>query len=601
MPPSSFVSGEFHFWRHPQVFWEQILDTIKDLGFPAVATFLCWDFHEVEEGIFDFTGRTAPERDIGTFLQMCQERDLEVFVRPGPIIDSEWPSRGPTPDVATLERTDPRFRKRAEEWTRRVSRLLAPYQAPDGPVVWVQIDNEIFYPHFTEASATEADAAFHIPFDAEQVKRDLGRWKSDQSTDGELAGRVAGFPEDPAPGFADLDRADQRLAFDFITWVVEDYIRWVRDIMRAEGISVPITTNIKQSCVYLDPGRLGRSVDFIGFNFYLEHFDQDDHFHVGFWWSELARNLLRYPWAPEFWCGRWVEEDADPRVFKHDHYRYVMLTTMALGFRGFNFFMLVDRDDWHYSPVTGLGKTRRSAEAVRELLPLMHDAERDERLAEVGLIWSQAHHDAFVADKFDDWKDPSGIWWEQEDPKELAAWWNTFSAFVSDDHDCRLICDEKALVDAPVVIYAGPDWAEGWLIDGIARRLRDGSPTVLTGDAPLHNVLGTRHKHADEFEAGFREQVRAEDVVEHLGTLGFGSSVRAQRPLLTTAFRRANGSVWLFAINPSRHEVESNLEMSDALRAGNGWRRLTGEGKFDLGASSICLPAKSVLLLESLD
>ncbi|RXG56263.1 Beta-galactosidase-1-like protein 2 [Armadillidium vulgare] len=52
-----------------------------------------WNLHNPEEGKFDFgTGDEilSPFLDVRTFVQMAQEEDLFVLLRPGPYICSEW-------------------------------------------------------------------------------------------------------------------------------------------------------------------------------------------------------------------------------------------------------------------------------------------------------------------------------------------------------------------------------------------------------------------------------------------------------------------------------------------------------------------------------
>ena len=77
------VSAEFHFWRQQARFWSPTLAAIAEAGIELVSTFVCWDFHELDPGRFDFSGETAPERDLIGFLELCAERQLGVILRPG--------------------------------------------------------------------------------------------------------------------------------------------------------------------------------------------------------------------------------------------------------------------------------------------------------------------------------------------------------------------------------------------------------------------------------------------------------------------------------------------------------------------------------------
>jgi hypothetical protein len=581
------------------VFWDRILDAICEAGISVVATFFCWEFHEIERGRFDLTGETAPERDVDAFMRACVARELKVFARPGPIIDSEWPSRGPSADLATLERTDPRFRDRATGWTRAISAKLAEHQQPHGPVAYVQIDNEIFYPHFTEVSATEADSAIQIPFDPDRILADLRAWREQP---GELAPELLqalpGFPDDPAPRFAELPLAHRLLAFEFTNSVVDGYLRWVHQEMRASGIAVPITTNVKQSCAYLDAARFDATVEEVGFNYYLEHLETPEQLQVGHWWAGLARTELRRPWAPEFWCGRWMEEDADTRVFKEDHYRYIVLCTLALGFRQLNLFMAVDRDDWHYAAFTGLGKPRAAARALTSLRAVFDAIEPDERLADVGLLWTRPHHQAFVAERFRDWKEPSGIWVEQAEPKESAAWWSSLAAIVDGDQDLTLLSSEAEVLAAPCVIYAGPSWAEQWVAPALARRLEEGRPVLFSGEVPLDDLAGERRGDAGNLAELAQQAIHTtpEQLPSALERAGIFPWVSTGGELVSTAYRRRDGSVWLFLVNRRAAPVRCPLTMRPELRAATR-RQLAGPDPF-LDDDTVALPGRTVALVE---
>ena len=595
--PLPALSGEFHFWRHPRLFWERILDSMCDIGIGVVATFICWEFHELEQGVFDLEGETAAERNVNEFMRLCAERGLLVFARPGPIIDSEWPSRGPSSDIATLERTDPVFIERAHRWTAAISAKLAEHQQPDGPVAYVQIDNEVFYPHFTEVSATEADSAIHIPFHADRVLADLREWKSGgHDLPAELAAAVGSFPEEAVLAFSDLRLEQRLLAIDFMNSVVDGYLTWVRDDMRAAGLTVPITTNIKQSCAYLDAARFERTIDYVGYNYYLEHFETPAHLRVGLWWGELARTQLREPWAPEFWCGRWVEEDADPQVFKEDHYRYVLLTTLAMGFRRLNLFMAVDRDDWHYAALTGLGKPRAAARTIASLQPVLDAVELDERLADVGIVWTQEHHNEHIASSFADWREPSSIWTDQTGAKELDGWWSTFTALVDADRDVRLLAGEDALVEVPIAIYAGPAWAHEWVARGLVRRLELGRPVLFAGPVPTDDLSGRRRPEANRLEELARDAAvtRPDGVVAAVAAAGARNWVGADG-LVTTAYRRGDGSVWVFLVNPHRRNVRALPELHEHLA---GRERRAVCGLEPLTDETVEVPARSVTILE---
>lgn len=52
----------------------------------AILRYIPWNFHEVDPGVYDFTG----DRDVTHFLQLAQDLGLLVILRPGPYICGEW-------------------------------------------------------------------------------------------------------------------------------------------------------------------------------------------------------------------------------------------------------------------------------------------------------------------------------------------------------------------------------------------------------------------------------------------------------------------------------------------------------------------------------
>jgi hypothetical protein len=459
------IAGEFEYWRHNPEHWRPILREVKALGCHQVATFICWDFHETSPHNFVFTDPGNHMRSLTKFLDAVAAEGLQAIVRPGPIIDSEWPTRGPAPDVAALERTHPVFRKRAREWIEAVSRALVPYQiTKGGPIVLVQLDNEVFYPHCTEASATAADSSFHIPYDESLVMQDLATWSR---RTGDAAARL---PHGTLP-LNRLDPDSQVAAFRFISDQVCDYLSWVQSSMVEAGLELPFYSNVKQFCAYTDFASLSqRLTGGVGGNSYMDLLRDESEMNVAAWWNGVQRATTPFHWAPELWCGRWLEWGQDTSVFDPDHYRFCMLAQCAMGLRGMNYFVLVERDDWHYSPISAIGKIREAAAlAVRDVNSVVAQLGADRRLATVALPWSLPQHQVNLADRGFDWTQLSSIWTEQGTAKEGRAWWSAFTALTRADVDFDIVSvDDLRLADYPFVVVptglAGPTGCRGRLI-----------------------------------------------------------------------------------------------------------------------------------------
>ncbi len=79
------ISGEFHFSRCEAQRWEDELLKMKMCGINVITTYIFWNHHEEEEGIFDFEGR----RNLRHFVELCKKHGLYVIVRIGPFDHGE--------------------------------------------------------------------------------------------------------------------------------------------------------------------------------------------------------------------------------------------------------------------------------------------------------------------------------------------------------------------------------------------------------------------------------------------------------------------------------------------------------------------------------
>ena len=84
--PYRILSGAMHYFRIVPEYWEDRLKKLKACGFNTVETYTCWNLHERKEGQFDFSGML----DIERYIALAESLGLNVIVRPGPYICSEF-------------------------------------------------------------------------------------------------------------------------------------------------------------------------------------------------------------------------------------------------------------------------------------------------------------------------------------------------------------------------------------------------------------------------------------------------------------------------------------------------------------------------------
>lgn len=142
--PMKILSGAVHYFRIVPECWEDCLYHLKALGCNTVETYIPWNLHEQEEGIFDFKGI----KDVEAFLRLAQKMGLYAIVRPSPYICAEWEFGGLPAWLLRYEgmkvRTNtPLFLEKVENYYKKLFPILTPLQITNsGPILMMQVENE---------------------------------------------------------------------------------------------------------------------------------------------------------------------------------------------------------------------------------------------------------------------------------------------------------------------------------------------------------------------------------------------------------------------------------------------------------------------------
>ncbi len=138
------TSGAVHYFRTPHQLWADRLLKAKRAGLNCIDTYVAWNFHEMVEGKWDFSG----DRDIVRFVTLARELGLYVILRPGPYICSEWDFGGfpawlaVKPGVA-LRTNNAVYMHYFDKYLRQVlSRLRDLQVTHGGNIVLIQNENE---------------------------------------------------------------------------------------------------------------------------------------------------------------------------------------------------------------------------------------------------------------------------------------------------------------------------------------------------------------------------------------------------------------------------------------------------------------------------
>ena len=142
--PYTIVSGAMHYFRIPREYWHDRLLKLKECGFNTVETYTCWNLHEPQEGVFDFSGML----DVAAYVDEAGALGLNVILRPGPYICSEWEAGGLPSWLLTYENMaircyDEQFISKVRRYYHALFRELAPrLSTRGGNIIMVQIENE---------------------------------------------------------------------------------------------------------------------------------------------------------------------------------------------------------------------------------------------------------------------------------------------------------------------------------------------------------------------------------------------------------------------------------------------------------------------------
>lgn len=143
--PYQIIAGEMHPARIPVEYWRQRIQMTKAMGCNTISVYIFWNYHESEEGIYDFT---TGNHNLKEFFSIVQEEDMWLIVRPGPYVCAEWELGGippyllRIPDIK-LRCMDPRYMAAAERYIGRLSEELKPFMITNGGnLLLLQIENE---------------------------------------------------------------------------------------------------------------------------------------------------------------------------------------------------------------------------------------------------------------------------------------------------------------------------------------------------------------------------------------------------------------------------------------------------------------------------
>ncbi len=273
--PFFLYSGEVHYFRIPKKEWAARLRALRAAGFNTVSTYIPWIWHAPEEGKFDFTGDTVPERDVLGFLDLAKKEKLNVLARVGPVSNAELLHEGlPSwlvenyPDIFVTGRRDvgnlphvtiisylhPEFQRHVENWYAALLPSIADRQTSrGGNVLGVQLCNEVAMVHWLQKGSDHKD---HVNRLYRAFLKDThGTVEALNAAHGTA---LASFDDAAQPKGEEATAARARVYMDWALFYRRYYATYFATLSRRakeRGIEVPLFCNIPQFYDYDIRGR----------------------------------------------------------------------------------------------------------------------------------------------------------------------------------------------------------------------------------------------------------------------------------------------------------------------------------------------------------
>jgi beta-galactosidase len=205
--PFQIISGEIHPARIPAEYWRHRIQMAKAMGCNTIGAYIFWNYHESEEGIYDFT---SGNHNLKEFFKIVQEEGMWLIVRPGPYVCAEWEFGGIPPYLLRIPDIkvrcmDPRYMAAAERYISRLAEEIKPFMiTKGGPIMMMQIENE--YGSF----GNDRNYMLRLKEVWKEAGVDIATFTGDGATEymleaGSLPGSAVGL--DPGSNQADFDRA----------------------------------------------------------------------------------------------------------------------------------------------------------------------------------------------------------------------------------------------------------------------------------------------------------------------------------------------------------------------------------------------------------
>ena len=388
-------SAEIHYFRVNKRYWSICFERIKKAGFKIISTCVPWNLHEISPGDFDFLGETDPRTDLVVFLELSREFGFKVILKVGPYIGAEWENGGypefifSSPDILARDSENqpiktsdrvkvkqgyvpsyhhPFFKTYLKRYFNALASVLKNYIYPKGPVFLIQLDNQLSFGHNF--------GPFSADYSENTIKNLYPAYLKDNYKDVKKLNRFYGKKYKDFSEIEPPKRLKVKTPFDLVRyfdWLrfkekyLEDFLTELRELFLSFEVPALFYTNV-----------------FFTFDFSLpfnwQNLDKDKIFlGADINWDGnyllLSRHLkhfvgsVKFPWASALSCGRWSDSPEEGKKYfpvTPKQTKFLLLTTLRSGIKGFNHYMFVDGDFWYDSPLAYDGAIQPNYDIIKK-------------------------------------------------------------------------------------------------------------------------------------------------------------------------------------------------------------------------------------------
>lgn len=139
------LSGSLDYARIAKQDWNDRLLKARAMGLNTISTAVYWNFHETEEGLFDFS---TGNKNLKLFLKLAQDNQLNVILKVGPYVASDWdlgglPSWLLAKPTIQLRSSDELFLSYVKKYFEALNFAIEGLcYSEGGPVILIQIEKE---------------------------------------------------------------------------------------------------------------------------------------------------------------------------------------------------------------------------------------------------------------------------------------------------------------------------------------------------------------------------------------------------------------------------------------------------------------------------